>query len=476
MTSQSNSQHLFDVLLIIAGVTWTLLLYSHLMVGAVTMMDGQAPPPGISRAAADEATLVSAISDLAQSGAYMFMFFVAILSGLWPYGKLLGTVLVSRLVCRGSLPRRQARIDLEWLEVVGKWSFADVILLCLDMVFFNIITETHTTLVGPLRIELWFEPRFPAFALIAAITSSSILTHWVVTQLAPSVSQSGNTAGEQSPLLIREPEEDQVTRLGMTTSLLDGSTDPQKAARIAAMAVASCAAAMFHIAGMFLPLIWVERTGFLGKLLAEEQRDIDLSVVGITLRMWQIAGDSDHSASLLTHIFAVVFAILCFASPLLELLLMALSAVASGIDEAWSSCFRTFAGWVRSFACADVLLLVTLACVVDLQRVVAFNVGDQCKSFGTLMSNHLLMQTLGLGTASSSDCLFIDAQIQPGWFVLAAATVLRVIARCFGYHSGFIGSLAGMNPSTPKSSPFGSRSFKKETDEETKGSTRAGFS
>jgi len=452
MAYQIDGRRLLDVVLVVAFVTESLLVYSHLMTGAVAMIDGQAPPPGITRSVANEATLISAIAELAQSGAYMFMFFVSILSGLWPYGKLLGTVLVTRLVTCDSLSRRQARIDLEWLEVVGKWSFADVILLSLDIVFFRIITDTHITLAGPLRVELWMEPRFPAFALIAAVSSSSILTHWVVTQLA--FSQSGARAGEQAPLLIQGPEGDPVASLPMTATLLNRSSHPQKGARFAAVAIASCAAATFHIAGMFLPLIWVQRSGFLGKLLAEDDRDISVTVVGMTLRMWQMASDVGHqSAPLLLKSFAVAFVILCFVAPLLELLLMALAAATSNIDEAWSNYFRTGVGWTRSFACADVLLLVTLACAYDLQKVVAFNVGSQCESFDAMMSNRMLMQTLGLGAAASTDCLLMDAHIQPGWFVLAAATVFRVIARCLGYHSGFIGSIAGMHSSFPKDLP-----------------------
>jgi len=324
----------------------------------------------------------------------------------------------------------------------------------LNLVIFHIMTDSRVTLAGPLRVELWMEPMLPTLGLIVAISTSSILTHWVVTQLAPSVSQSSARAGEQSPLRIQEPEVDQLTGQPLTTTLLSRSNDAQQRSRIAAMAVASCAAAMFHIAGMFLPLMWVERSGFLGKLVAEEERNLSISVVRVTMRMWQIGGDGDHDvASLLTRIFAVVFAILCFVAPLMELLLMALAAVASSIDEVWSNCFRTCAGWMRSFACADVLLLVTAAAVYDLQKVVAFNVGNQCESFATLMNNRLFMQTLGLGDAASSDCLLMNACFQPGWLVLATATVLRIIARCLGYHSGFIGSLAGIGSSTPKGSP-----------------------
>merc|ERR1719492_538045 len=55
-------------------------------------------------------------------------------------------------------------------------------------------------------------------------------------------------------------------------------------------------------------------------------------------------------------------------------------------------------------------------------------------------------------SATSSECLLINARFQPGWFVLAAATVLRIIARCLAYHVGFIGSIAGIDLLTPKGS------------------------
>merc|ERR1719482_1458375 len=69
-----------------------LLLAAHMSIGATTEVDGTAPLGTLQPHTASSDNLPSAVYRLARAKAWLMVVVVALLSGLWPYLKLLGTL------------------------------------------------------------------------------------------------------------------------------------------------------------------------------------------------------------------------------------------------------------------------------------------------------------------------------------------------------------------------------------------------
>jgi len=397
----------------------SLLLVAHVCKGAITRVAGEAPLGLLTPHIATEDNLFSAIGRLAGAGAFGMVIIVALLSGLWPYVKLLGTLYCVALVDFGRVTKERSRQWLVLLEAFGKWSFADVFLIGFNLIIFDIHTRRYqVVVVGSLQIDLWMELQVGAVALIVAITASACITHWATFELSPPAPRWGaNSLDEGAPLVNHTPS-DPDTRVPQWRK---GMAPPAGATLLALVGLA------LLVVGAYQPVVRITRGGFLGKLINEDERDLELSVFGMLAQMYNVASRRNEAV---VYFFAFVFGVVSFWAPLFELLLLSVSALLTRWSPAAGHWSRTGAEWLNSIDCVDVLLIVGLVTVVQLAKVVEFNIGSECDSFEPIMNDQAILTIAGLGFASSDECFTPTSQISTGFWILLCAVLCRMCAWC----------------------------------------------
>mmetsp|Transcript_141006 Transcript_141006/g.438355 ORF Transcript_141006/g.438355 Transcript_141006/m.438355 type:complete len:447 (+) Transcript_141006:59-1399(+) len=421
--SRAVPAHLRTGLPILVAANVALLVAAHVCKGASTQVDGHAPLGMLKPHVASDDNLISAVRRLADAHAWLMVLVVAGLSGLWPYAKLCATLAVVALTDMDRLSRQRAHDALCWLEVLGKYSFADVVLICFNAVIFEISTggSYKILFIGTLELHLYMQLKFGSVALIVAVTLSTLLTHWAAYELGP-----GSAPERKARDLPGSPDEEALALQE------EGGRSPRREAfpwAGLAAALASAGGAVLLIVGSAQPSLAVVRSGFLGKLIRpDSDQNLRMSIFSITGSMWDKGKEREDEGAVF---FALLFVVLTFVVPLLELLALAgcgLAALLPKTRRAWGRGFNQTAAWLSSFGVVDVYLLVCLAVLFEIKTVVDFNIGDECKPFAPLMNNNFLLGIAGLRFAASSTCFEPRPFLLGGWWFLLVSVVLRTCA------------------------------------------------
>lgn len=406
-----------------------LLVVAHICKGASTEVTGKAPFNQLKPHTVSDDNLFSAIRRLSEARVWFMVFIVAILSGMWPYLKIAATLGTVGLVDARVLSKTTCHQTLCALEVLGKYSFADVFLICLNMVIFEISTngEYRIMVFGTFELDLFMQLKFGAVALICAVVFSTLLTHWAAFEIDLLLSQcsSAHLVEESMPLLGKETDlptdspMEESAEMGAPVVVQDTSLICQA---IALAATGGSAALAF---GVWLPMLDIDRGGFLGNIIRPpESRDLQLSVWSMSLAMLTSATSKMDFAYLF---FAVLFVILTVIAPFLELVALIVCAM-SGVPTRWQKGVALAAEWLNSVGSIDVLLLVCLATLFEVQLVVAFNVGSECAAFAEIMNDKFVLGLAGLGFAASSTCFELVPRLRTGWWCLLCSSLLRSLA------------------------------------------------
>lgn len=406
------------------GFNILLLLVAHICQGASTQVGGTAPFNLLKPHTASNDNLFSAIGRLAKAHAWFMMVVVALLSGLWPYLKLLGTLTVLLSYDNGSLSLHSTRKALSTLEVLGKYSFADVFLICFDYVIFDIRTGRHAILqLGHLQVEIWMQAKLAVAALISAVTLSAFLTHVAVSVVNTHIA----VEAEEEP----RPELEPLLGPRHVRWALDEEMQKAKplsfAKRFCSILLPLLTSALLVMAS-WKPFLRMDRGGFLGKLIRPmEDQSLQLSPALVTARMTSLS--SSRIDALYVAYTVGFFVLLTMIAPVLELLCLSAANVAAccgvGRRAKW---LKVCAAWLNSFDCVDVLLIVALATLLDMKTVVDFNLGSECAPFQTIMSSRSLLTLAGLGFAASSSCFEPVSSLLPGFWLLLLCVLLRSLS------------------------------------------------
>lgn len=407
-----------------------LLVMAHVSKGASTEVKGTAPFGQLKPHTVTDDNLFSAIGRLSEAHVWFMVFIVAILSGMWPYMKIAATLGTVGLVDAGVLSKTACHKMLCALEVLGKYSFADVFLVCFNMVIFEISTngEYRIMVFGKFELDLFMQLKFGAVALISAVAFSALLTHWAAFEIDLLLLRCSSSClvEESIPLLAQEAD---LQRDGPTGESVDKTGVPralQDAPWIGrAIALAATGGFVALALGLWLPMLDIERGGFLGHIIRPpESRNLHLSVASMSSAMLTSAASKLDLAYLF---FAVLFVLLTVIAPLLELVALIVCAM-SDVQTRWQNGVVLVAAWLSSVGCIDVLLLVCLATLFEVQMVVDFNVGRECAAFADIMNDKVVLGLAGLGFAASSSCFELVPRLRTGWWCLLGSVLLRSLA------------------------------------------------
>jgi len=419
-TNASNVPgHLRFLLPFFVAADVALLLCGHLCIGSIVRLEGYAPFDKIKSHDVSEANLVHAAQELAAAHAWVAVFVVAAVSGIWPYVKLFLTLVTVRQVDLGSIDKETGQIALTHLAAAGKWSFADIFLIAVNILIFDISTDEYKVAVFfKLKVDIFVKLRFGAFALTAALTLSTLLTHWAAAALRDPIPSAEEFADTLQPTPELEP----------LLPALNGA-DASGARRsiwrprehLQATLVAAAALICF-LCGVMLPLIHINREGFLGNLI-RQGKDLDLSVITIAQGLQHLAEMREQP---LLQVFTVVFLAFTCALPLLELVLLTTSLTLAACQQPRLSFnFRNSAEFCSELACSDVLLLIIIITATQLRTIVEYNLQDECADMRSFIDGGPAITISGLGMAADKDCLRLVPILRNGWWLLLISMLLR---------------------------------------------------
>jgi len=411
--------HLRFMLPFLVAADVSLLLCGHLCIGSIVRLEGYAPFDKIQSHDVSQANLIHAAHELANAHAWVAVFVVAAVSGIWPYIKLFLTLVIVRQVDVGSLDKETGQAALTHLAAAGKWSFADIFLIAVNILIFDISTDEYKVAVFfKLKVDIFVKLKFGAFALTAALTFSTLLTHWAAACLRDPIPTAEELADDPRPTSELEP------LLPASNGAEIGGAHrsvwrPRE--RLQAILVAA-AALVCLLCGVMLPLIHINREGFLGNLI-REGKDLDLSVLSTAQGLQHLSKTREQP---LLQVFTVVFLAFTFVLPLIELVLLTTSlALAACQQPRLSFGFRNSAEFCSELACSDVLLLIIIITATQLRTIVEYNLQDECADIRSFIEGGPALTISGLGMAADKDCLRLVPILRNGWWLLLISMLLR---------------------------------------------------
>lgn len=119
-----------------------------------------------------EASVFTSVKELWNAGSQALSIFVAITSIAWPYIKILLTFYAWCMPIVNA--KRRYRLIVA-LDVLGKWSFADVVVFAVIVVVFR-----ETIPIGAGYLEVWIRPQWGLYGFISASMLSLMATHAVL--------------------------------------------------------------------------------------------------------------------------------------------------------------------------------------------------------------------------------------------------------------------------------------------------------
>lgn len=152
-----------------------LFLYVHIMILNDVIFTVNLPGSSVSFPSIYQFSVFHTVSDLWKPGLYPLSVFVFLLSGAWPYVKLILALLCWVLPERRLALQSRERIAF-WVDALGKWSLVDVYIV----VFLISAFQLHVDLTETLKLDLEILPNTGFFVFQAAVVISMILSHVVV--------------------------------------------------------------------------------------------------------------------------------------------------------------------------------------------------------------------------------------------------------------------------------------------------------
>lgn len=119
-------------------------------------------------------TLVSSLRHFWSSKAYALAFLIGAFSGIWPYAKVFGMLMLWFVPASERLRGRA----LHWIDLLGKWSLIDSFFLCLMAVGFGF--DTSVKILGiNIAVSIEVRPGWGVYSFVVATIWSLILSHYL---------------------------------------------------------------------------------------------------------------------------------------------------------------------------------------------------------------------------------------------------------------------------------------------------------
>lgn len=388
--------------------TIVLLLSSNISSGATVDLDvAWNEKREINLPAMFTFSLLNTARDMWQAGIYPLFFLVLIMSGIWPYAKLL-LMLVAWISPTTLLkPRTRERLLLA-LDALGKFALIDFLLFVLMMVAFRY----HLDVTETLSLDVYVSPETGFYSFLAATCISLVLGHFLV--YCHRQSEMRHLSPRQSALHLQESVLHHSYIVGYTN---EGEHRLKLSRRFRGFLLfATAFAALLLSIGISLKSFKFEIGGIAGDMLGDHSTS-RYSLVSLGASLRRSVKDPSVGIAVLQvtyYFYAVVMPFVCL-SLLVVLLLCPLTLptqrrvlAMAEIANAWSA--------------IEVFVIAIIASLLEISTFASFIVGDRCDLISKILKEYFEST---IKDDSDATCFTVRSSVEDSSWVLVMGALVN---------------------------------------------------
>jgi hypothetical protein len=378
-------------------------------------------------------SLPGTVRDAWVAGLYPFSLVVALLSGVWPYTKLL-LMLMCWWAPASCMPSRRCERLLLTVDALGKWALLDFDLMMMMAVAFRL----HLSLpagdgdVAPLNVRVQVTPRFGIYGylcacLLSLATSNALLALQRRAVAAAEAAAAAAAAaregrpdpysGELEEVAPPPPRAVRAYRFGRLCGGGGGMAPLPCAVQLSVAALLlGCGGAIGY--GATVETFSIELGGLVGALMGPTHTTRSYSVLSLGVSLPHI---SDRASPVALCFFAGLFLTVCLVLPLLWLLLLALLWLVP-LRPATQRRLLIAADVAQAWAALDVFLVTVLVSLFSLEQYATFLLGDECDGLNALLARPYFAPLV----RAEPRCFEVHNSLGAGLWILGAASLLQM--------------------------------------------------
>ncbi|OEU21392.1 hypothetical protein FRACYDRAFT_138831, partial [Fragilariopsis cylindrus CCMP1102] len=342
---------------------------SGVTVDSILMEDGEV----VEINAILNVSVISSVGKLWNTKSYPLAIFIAITSIGWPYVKLAIATYAWMMPYRNS---RRRELLIEIIDVLGKWSFVDIMVLVEIMVAFRSTVD----LGFGLKLEIVLVAQWGFYGFVVATMMSLLSTHVILHYHRKVNYHNNNNANDSN---------------------INTARDRLSTGFVVVAAISLLLSMIVYLAGVIVKSFEVTSTR------GTESESTSYSITSIGLEISNAYIDSSHAG---TRFIQAMWFFLAVVMPLWCSFLFLILYTFPGLSKIWMERIFTMAEIAFAWSCAEVLLISTVFAVL------------QMPIFGN-----------GLVENDCTACFVITSRILPEFALLCVGTVLNVSTNVWLY-------------------------------------------
>ena len=398
--------------------------------------------------------LANTISDMYNAKVYPLSFLVCLLSGVWPYSKMVG--MIYAWVCPPSaLGHRRRGQLLEFLDFFGKWSLIDSFMVMMMMCAFHLDIQAPPGWKflpeGMLEFEIIVTPFWGLFGFMTAAILSLTINHAMVVLHRNSVlydETSGACGGWFDDLSEGDCDRAHMRMVLARTSIYneedhakDGevSVEEQKKKQRNDMVRAGLSIVLLGVSLVLLILgVSVHTFEFDFEGLAAWGTDLyKPGSAHVEYSLVSLAKDvMDQASTTREHIeylyLVIVFFIFTVAMPVIQVVLLLVLWLAPLTLREQKILYFTNE-IVAAWNALDVFIVVLVATLLEIAKFAEFLIGDSCDEINNIMVD--TVQPLGYLNNIEGKCFSVKSKLVYGCWVLFSASLASNLAYAVAHRS-----------------------------------------
>ncbi|KAL7552892.1 hypothetical protein ACHAWF_016142 [Thalassiosira exigua] len=429
-----------------------LFLSGHLSLGGTVNISGSFAGQGFNVEGFFEFSMAKSTLEMWKAGARTLAILVALFSGLWPYTKLIATLLIWLAPPRWLPSKRRGKI-LRWLDVLGKWSMVDVFVLLMTLASFHISVESpdHLRFLPKdlYQIHMLVRPLWGLYANMLAQLVAQVLSHVIIHYHRKSVRAA--TKSQEIELNLARPLDDVEGRLCSHGFRLDyEASDKRAVLRRGVDWVLFAALVSFVIlviCGCTLPSFSIEVHGIVGLVVESANKFKQAkSFYGVFDLAKMIMDQARHVGEFSDYIGMGTLASLLVTTVFLVPLLQAASLLAQ-----WFAPVTTKRRWrntqlneiLSAWQYMEVYVLSIVIAAWQLGSISEHMINAYC---GELLDTFTALSHYEILDKKDAQCFRVDATVETASWLLVAASLLLFVLNHF---VGTAASQKALDDSTP---------------------------
>lgn len=361
-------------------------------------------------------SLGNTVRDMWHAGVYPLALLIAILSGAWPYLKLL-IMLYCWFIPTKFLSAKRRESMLMTVDNLGKWSLIDAFVLTLMVVAFRFeINYTLTSSGGapdiPAVVNVFVEPEWGFYSFLGATMSSLALTHLVL------AFHHQSSAPENQHLSDPDAKKEALCSHVFQIGASNVSCTPLGKGFIVILLIASANLIAY---GAYLDSFNFKFEGAAGAALEILGNNPERSYSVISLGVEMPHSNPEPNSFGIRGIQFVYFAfvlVIPFAHLIILLVLWLISLkpqiqrrifVVTEVLNAWSA--------------LEVFVVSIIAAILEIEQFVKFIIGDKCDQI-----NPILKQYFDHELDGDDQCFDMSASLNAGCWTLFSACLIYLFA------------------------------------------------